>query len=448
MGDPPLQDASWILEQLLDPPAIPDAAWYSAAATALVRAGKHRAAGVLSAGGGEGPACGLLLRVLHEGQFRSQSAALEFIATVVSEEPGRETPRGDAATAGGGALALMADDPDMPVLTAAVNLCGEQKRTLPPVPNGAAADAVLIGAWPRDSLGGERRDAAEKQSSAPGDAQASRSTGEAREWMDASDDGDEDGDEFDDAPLDEQDPGEEGVDAAGNGGCCDDPFDCEEPAVREAALHLLSCLAARVALPGASSAREGGGGAGEEREGEGGGGGEAARAARLVELCGAAHVVRAVLQGMRASSASVSDASSRALAAVLVLPLPAGSLRQVQRFMARHLRGTGAFLADAALSLPRPTTVRPPVDSPASTAEAALTTPHHAPPERGGRAAKRCRDDDGGWTTRGNGGALLARYSQAGPCACLSQPGRGRCPCRMASGTLHDLNQMPTTCRC
>ena len=149
---------------------------------------------------------------------------------------GQRAANGDAGA--GGALAVLADDDGMPVLTAAINLCAEQTR---PTRDGERPASAAVRSGPAtDGI-----PAVLRTGWAPG-AAPPLEPGPAGDALPTLSD-----DEWDDAPLDELPddaaPGAADAPGAAPGACCDDPFDCEEPAVREAALHLLARLAARLA---------------------------------------------------------------------------------------------------------------------------------------------------------------------------------------------------------
>ena len=122
--------------------------------------------------------------------------------------------------------------------------------------------------------------------------------------------------------------------------CCEDPYDCEEPAVREAALKLLARICAILLLP-----------LGQPELVL-----EQAAAARLAAACCSVRVVKAVLQAMQVGNATVVSSASQALSGLLKilsgsnppesarLSGPEGSpwergeaAELVRRFIRRHL---------------------------------------------------------------------------------------------------------------
>jgi hypothetical protein len=198
------QEADTVLGWLLDPPAVPDSAWYSRAGAILLKNCLASPQAIFTQPLHHRP-CERLIKILHEGSFRSQSTVLDVINSAIEFEEQRERPATTQSSAcedaGGAALHFLSGDTDMPVLTAALRLCSEQQRDDPdPTSETAAAAAAVAG----DAAGG----------------------------------------------------GPEPAMAYVQQNCCEDPYDCEEPAVREAALRLLArlCAAAAATLDAAAAA--------------------------------------------------------------------------------------------------------------------------------------------------------------------------------------------------
>lgn len=227
-------------------------------------------------------ACAQLVQCLQSGSFRTQSAVLEFLASSI----GRPLSAGDGEGQGPGdqlqpeipeALSLLVADEGMPVLSAALSLCREQ----PDAADGKSA-STAGNAWRDGGLGEWVKGTAQSDLSSPSRAA----------WG--------------------EEPRED-ANAYVQQKCCDDPADCEEPAVRERALRLLSCLAWRASSPHPSGPAVPAG----CPEREGGTGGEEGRTFskasgvvhKLWHLCTSEALVKDVLSGFSVSSALVTAAA-------------------------------------------------------------------------------------------------------------------------------------------
>jgi hypothetical protein len=176
-------DASTVLGWLLDPPSVPDSAWYARVGKVLQKSLLKSPETIITLPSQHCP-CECLLKILQSGTFRSQSTVLDAIDSAI-EIQGRVCFE-DSETGESGQVCLMmgpvllqlSSEAGSHVLTAALQLCSEQQR----------------------EAGDSAPPAAEKASE----------------------------------PFIQQ-------------VCCEDPYDCEEPAVREAALRLFARLCAAVA---------------------------------------------------------------------------------------------------------------------------------------------------------------------------------------------------------
>ena len=282
------KSAETVLEKLLSPPQVPDASWFAAASAALQRDAACAPAEMLTEPAKNGD-CANLMRCLQEGTFRTQSVVLELLANAIGHPSPVTSGKGaggsaepeNASAAIPAALHLLASDESMPVLSAALALCHEQARTS--ADKGADACTPCP---PHDGAGvadgwRERREGRVANAF-------------ARTFVPQR--------------------------------CCEDPTDCEEPAVRERALHLLACLAVRARA--------------EDR------GTEVGRKLRL--LCTSHAILKDVLLAFRVNSAMVSAAAGEALSKVLLLKVPYDAWRLVSLFVSKHLGTMGTLLADLA----------------------------------------------------------------------------------------------------
>ena len=363
--------AATVLEKLIAPPLVPDAAWFAAASAGLLRAAalapglvraplpcrvpalsecvfcarararaaacvpwprvrtqtgfvaSHTPPQVLTRPD-QHRECAMLAQCLQGGTFRSQSAVLEFLAACIGHplSPG-EYGGSQAAPALPHipqALRLLVSDEGRPILSAALALCREQ-------PKAAALDQASSGSaqvvWQDGGLGEWVKQGTGRIASTPGDLGA--------DW----------GVRGDDASAFVQQK------------CCDDPTDCEEPAVRERALRFLACLATRASPPsavppaGASSATEGIRGSGGDGTSQGATAG--AEAHELWAVCTAQGIIKDVLAAFTVSSAMVAAAAGEALGRLLMIDPPPDGWRLCRKFVAKHLRTLGPLLADLSL---------------------------------------------------------------------------------------------------
>lgn len=124
-------EAAEVLQRLLAPPIVPDAAWYSLSSFTLLRAASLDPKSVLSFPSRNLP-CRLLVQCLTEGTYRSQSAVLEFIlATLPANKSGEKAHGRLDSKEISNALDIMTEEEDTPVLSAALALCSEQNRPDP-----------------------------------------------------------------------------------------------------------------------------------------------------------------------------------------------------------------------------------------------------------------------------------------------------------------------------
>ena len=173
--------ADTILGWLLDPPSVPDSAWYARAGAILLQSFLKSPAAILTSPTRHRP-CERFMKILCEGTFRSQSTVLDALNSAIEmEEFGfRKWHIQDLQKTNdtGTVLSHLSSEAGLPALSAALCLCGDQQRDNDAAPPIATANAPA-------------------------------------------------------AFIQQQ--------------CCEDPYDCEEPAVREAALHLVALLCATVA---------------------------------------------------------------------------------------------------------------------------------------------------------------------------------------------------------
>jgi hypothetical protein len=236
------------------------------------------------------------VQCLQDGSFRTQSAVLEFLANAIGHSLSA-SPESDDVCRGHEhmqpriprALSLLVADEGMPVLSAALALCREQ-----PSAGGGKSSAAFEGAQKDGGRGEWARALAtpgngSSRGAGGGDARTAR----------------------DDANAYVQQK------------CCDDPADCEEPAVRERALRLLSCLARRayvscpaVASVAAAPAGSGASGGGSEKTKDGDEGDSSSDdvmrrevAQKLWQLCTSEALIKDVLAAFNVSSAMVTAAA-------------------------------------------------------------------------------------------------------------------------------------------
>jgi len=291
----------------------------------------------------------MLVQCLQSGSFRTQSAVLEFLAACIGHllSPGEY---GDPHAAPAlpqipQALHLLVSDDGRPILSAALALCREQ-------PIAAA----------RDKASNAQR-AICPVASAPGDPAPACSWGFQRESSTTT--------KWEPSAIVPQ-------------RCCEDPTDCEEPAVRERALRFLACLATRASSPSATpparppsscSPSEGlhGGGADSESQGPA----ASTEAHELWGLCTSQSIIKDVLAAFTVNSAMVAAAAGEALGKLLMLHLPPDGWRLCRKFVAKHLQTLGPLLADLSLEAclpPPPASTAAPPCTPTATASTTPTT--------------------------------------------------------------------------
>ena len=252
--DDGMRDEVAVMLRLLSPPTVPDTVWFSRATQVLMRCDGRRLVTRPNRG------CELMLECLGTGAFRSQSAVLDFLRAACSSPSSHSSKCAPASSSPGidkgglpesqGVLEMMVEDDGMAVLTAALALCREQE---------------------------EDRESKEAKNVAMAELAKEVAEQEARAQIDHSDDDSVYKEEKDDRD------GAASVDQSSvlvRQNCCEDPFDCEEPAVREAALSLLACIAQRIC-----DARR----LGREQE----------LVERLLPVVGGAGVLRDVLEAMQ-----------------------------------------------------------------------------------------------------------------------------------------------------
>jgi hypothetical protein len=363
------ESAAAVLEKLLSPPRVPDASWFAAASAGLVRAAALVPCLVLSAplrvavreralasacfcttGGcrcecnacvhtqtrstplpqvltrpDQNEECAMLVQCLQSGSFRTQSAVLEFLAACIGHllSPGEygDPHAVPALPQIPQALHLLVSDEGRPILSAALALCREQPIA---TARGKASNAQR---------------AICPVASAPGDPAPACSWGFQKESTS----------KWEPSVIVPQ-------------RCCENPTDCEEPAVRERALRFLACLATRASSPSAApparppsscspsagvSVEEGfhGGGADSESQGPA----ASAEAHELWGLCTSQSIIKDVLAAFTVNSAMVAAAAGEALGKLLMLHLPPDGWRLCRKFVAQHLKTLGPLLADLSL---------------------------------------------------------------------------------------------------
>lgn len=187
------KDEVAVMLRLLSPPTVPDTVWFSHATRALLQCDPCR----LVTRPRENKGARLMVECLAGGAFRSQSAVLDYLKEAAAAEGGEVV------------LGMMAGDDDMPVLRAALRLCREQEQVRGEEEGLPAAVALEeeVSAGGEDDGGGEEEDN-------DGDDHDHEKDGAGRE--------EEEEEENEKAPP-------RRVLVRQN--CCEDPFDCEEPAV-------------------------------------------------------------------------------------------------------------------------------------------------------------------------------------------------------------------------
>jgi hypothetical protein len=187
------QCAKTVMSKLLAPPSVPDSVWFSRATSALAQCDMRQL--LLP----PNDACTMMISCLQSGAFRSQSAVLDYLrkssssSTEHAEKKKSQKlgspPAGGLTREFGCGLSTMVEDEGLLVLKAALRLCREQ----PEIREGADNDA-------------------------------SRTRGSGGT----------------------ADRGRQGA-AFVQQNCCEDPFDCEEPAVRFVD-HIFVCVCVHVCL--------------------------------------------------------------------------------------------------------------------------------------------------------------------------------------------------------
>jgi len=243
MGESMDGGARTVLEKLLSPPLVPDASWFAAASAALLRAAALSPLQVLilHARGTRvesyssplticcGPPlpcmwcqvftqpdqhveCMQLVECLRSGSFRTQSAVLEFLANSIghSLSVGDEHDEGQLRPRILQALNLLVTDASVPVLSAALDLCREQ----PKVAGDEQASSGAGSVWKDGGQGEWVRSTTVTTGSA---VRANASVHDS--WG-----------------------GGEGNTAFVQQKCCDDPTDCEEPAVSPGPNRYYTCI--------------------------------------------------------------------------------------------------------------------------------------------------------------------------------------------------------------
>ncbi|EKX45954.1 hypothetical protein GUITHDRAFT_138448 [Guillardia theta CCMP2712] len=274
------------LRALLSPPPVPDGAWYAATASMVVSQARAEPSKFLTDPSNH-RACYLMIAGLRSGLFRTQSTLLDCVASLL------DAPDLDV-------LEILAADAETPLAHAALALCEEQE----PAVGSQQASTELA----RD--GGESREE-EREEEREGE-------------------GEEEGEE--DSPAREAEEGvaghgraprteDEDVAAAQrhvNQMCCENPMDCEEPTVREAAFNLLAKLSTYMLRPCSP------------------------RLESLLYLCTSVKMV---------SSRMVSKTAGRALSCLLQLELQRDSERELRRFFRRSLRGVGTMVVETEVDM-------------------------------------------------------------------------------------------------
>jgi hypothetical protein len=295
-----------VMLRLLAPPTVPDTVWFSHATRALVQCNGRR----LLTRPGEHRGCKLLIECLAAGAYRSQSAVLDYLREV-------------ATCPDGGSLDMMAEDEGMPVLKAALCLCREQPAARGDDGDGQQQVAAGIDENALDcDLAAAEEEEEERRGAEYGDIAVGRSSGAHNGVKDGMKLKGKEGEE-------EEEKEEEEEEVAPprrilvRQNCCEDPFDCEEPAVREAALGLVSSMAERVCIA--------------RRCAEPGGEDACPLSSTLLPILGGGEVLRDVLEAMQVSSISVSRAAGRALSKLLLVPMSPRSIATFSKFLAKSL---------------------------------------------------------------------------------------------------------------